>query len=193
MKTINQKLLSNLLLCIIFILNSCNINSSNNKNYSEIINETKKIYPKTEVLIIIDFKIHSGKNRLFVYDLNTNKLLLKSLCTHGNGLGSTKSSPIFSNKIGSHCSSLGYFKVSGFNITGLKLPSYLLDGLNSTNNNARKRHILIHPYYTVPNHEIYPFYLDMNTSWGCFITSPESFKRISRIIKNKNTLIYSVY
>lgn len=175
-------------LCL-FLLISCN----NENDYSKIINNTKTIYPKTEILIIVDFKIHSGKNRLFVYDLKTNKLLLKSLCSHGSGLRSTKKTPEFSNKIGSHCSSLGYFKVSEYNITGLNLPSYILDGLNKTNNNARKRQLLIHPYYTVPNYEIYPFYLDMQTSLGCFVISPKSFSKLKKIMNNKNTLIYSIY
>lgn len=149
-------------------------------------------YKNYDYYIIVDFKIPSGKNRFFVYDRN-NQLILQSLCEHGNGMGSTKTHPIFSNKIGSNCSSLGKFEIKGFNIMSSNIPSFVLKGLNSTNSNAFKRQLLIHPYYTIPDFEIYPFNLPMTSSRGCFVISPIKFKLLQKYIKNKKGILISIY
>lgn len=162
-------------------------NSSDNKDYSRYINQSTYDY-----VIVVDFSIHSGKNRFFMFNKD-KQLVLKSLCEHGCGNGSTKKVPKFSNKIGSNCSSLGKFKVSGYNIMRDKTPSYLLDGLDSTNSNAKKRHLLIHPYYIIPDFEIYPIYLPTSYSQGCFIISPIKFKIFQKYIKNKKVILYSIY
>lgn len=162
-------------------------NSSDNKNYSRYINQSTYDY-----VIVVDFSIHSGKNRFFMFNKD-KQLVLKSLCEHGCGNGSTKKVPKFSNKIGSNCSSLGKFKVSGYNIMRDKTPSYLLDGLDSTNSNARNRQLLIHPYYSIPDFEIYPIYLSMTSSQGCFVISPFKFIKLSKIINNKKVILYSIH
>ena len=147
---------------------------------------------KAKYIIFVNFSIHSGKNRLFVYDIKNNKIILKSLCAHGNGLNSTNSTPIFSNVPGSHCSSLGFFKLGDFNYMSNNVPSYILHGLSSTNYNARIRQILIHPYYSVSPVPIYPFYTDMNISNGCFVIDTITFNKIVDIAnKNNNIILYS--
>jgi hypothetical protein len=35
--------------------------------------------------VFINFKIHSGKYRYFVYDLKNNKILQKAIVAHGDG------------------------------------------------------------------------------------------------------------
>lgn len=169
------------------MLTSCSSNNIN-KDYSKYINNSSKY----DYIIIVDFSIHSGKNRFFLFNKN-KKLLLKSLCEHGYGGRSTKSNPHFSNRIGSNCSSLGKFRVGSYNIMKNYIPSYLLDGLDSCNNNARKRQLLIHPYYSVPDFEIYPKHLSMTSSQGCFVISPIKFKKFSNIINNKKVILYSIY
>lgn len=171
---------------IIFLFTSCN--NINVKDYSKYINN----FGNHDYIIIVDFSIHSGKNRFFLFDKNKN-LILKSLCEHGYGGKSTKVKPYFSNKIKSNCSSLGRFEVGSYNIMKNHIPSYLLKGLDSCNNNARKRQLLIHPYYSVPDFEIYPKYLSMTSSQGCFVISPFKFIRLSKIISNKKVILYSIY
>jgi len=46
--------------------------------------ETSPRYNK-KVAFFIDMKIPSGKNRFFVYDLQTNKIIDKGLVAHGSG------------------------------------------------------------------------------------------------------------
>ena len=180
-----QNCISKLILFLI-ILSSC---SSSNKQIEDKFRECKKNFPNVDYIIIVNFSIPSGKNRFFLYD-NNGKLLLETLCEHGNGKGSTKQIPKFSNQIESHCSSLGYYAVENYNIMSkTKLPSFILNGVSSTNNNCKKRQILIHPYYDVPPFEIYPFYLNM--SYGCFVINSIKFKKLSNIIINKKVILYS--
>ena len=163
------------LLGILLITNKC---SSNMKNYSTYIDNKHDYY------IIVDYSIHPGKYRFFVFD-NKGKCILKSLCEQGKGVNK------FSNKIGSNYSSLGKFKVKGFNIMSNNLPSFLLEGLDSSNSNAKKRQILIHPYYTVPDFEIFSL-KPITTSKGCFIISPIKFKLLQYYISNKKVVLYSI-
>lgn len=159
--------------------------SSRDKNYSKYINNQYDYY------IIVDFSIPSGKNRFFVFD-NNNNCVLQSLCEHGIGLNSTNNHPVFSNKIGSNCSSLGKFEVESFNIMSSNIPSFILNGLDSSNNNAKKRQILIHPYYTVPDFEIYPIDIIYRSSKGCFVISPIKFKLLQKYITHKKVILYSI-
>ena len=44
----------------------------------------------TDFCILIDMNIHSGKNRMFVYDFKKNEIERSSLCAHGSGKGNKK-------------------------------------------------------------------------------------------------------
>lgn len=167
--------------CIILILFFSFI--CNAKNYTKYIN---KNYDYT---IIVDYSIPSGKNRFFVYN-NYKKCILKSLCECGienNGI------PLFSNNIGSNCSSLGRFEIQYFSKMSNNIPCFILKGLDKSNNNALRRGIFIHPYITVPDFEINPYKLPIKSSKGCFIISPIKFIMLQRYIKNKKVLLYSIY
>ena len=146
------------------------------------------------VAIFVDYSIHSGKNRFIVYDFQKKKVILSSLCTHGNGGGSTENKPVFSNQYGSNCSSLGMFKVGRYiTTTRAKLPAFLLDGLSATNSNARKRQILIHPYYTVCDIPTYPFHAPMNVSQGCFVISPLKFQALKTFFQQGKPVLLWAY
>ena len=181
---------------LIFLISLLCISCSHDKLSQQVINKgiqyVNKYNMNTNYIIFVDFNKHSGKNRFYVYDLHKKTIILESLCAHGMGLGSTKDHPVFSNKLGSHCSSLGFYKVGGYNITRLNLPSYILEGLSSTNSNAKQRMLLIHPYYTISDIPTYPIYAPMNVSEGCFVISPIKFKQLSKILSsNKNICLYA--
>ena len=123
--------------------------------------------------IIVDYSKPSGKHRVFVCDLKNQKIMASSLCAHGAGKGSSVFKPIFSNEIGSNCSSLGHYKITGrHQMSSSGLPSFRLQGLDASNSNAMKRGILIHSAKLVSYCRlgIYPFYLplDRRISSGCF-------------------------
>jgi hypothetical protein len=95
--------------------------------------------------VVVDFSGPSGKHRFFVCDLNKQQIISSSLCAHGSGKGSTITKPVFSNEVGSNCSSLGHYAIIGrHKMSSTGLPSFRLKGLDPSNSNTMKRVILIH-------------------------------------------------
>ena len=100
----------------------------------------------TDYGILVDYSRHSFQQRFYVVDLNTGEIVLKSLCGHGRGGDSSVFRGEFSNVPGSHCSSLGHYKIGRERkMYNYPVNAFELDGLDETNSNARARAILIHP------------------------------------------------
>ena len=96
--------------------------------------------------ILVDYSRHSFQKRLFVYDFNKEKVIMKSLCAHGSGGESTVFRGDFSNNPGSHCSSLGQNRGGrNRNMYRRPVPAFEVHGLDKSNSNALSRGILIHP------------------------------------------------
>ena len=149
--------------------------------------------------VIVDFSYPSGKHRFFVCDLQTNKIISSSLCAHGAGNGSTITKPVFSNEIGSNCSSLGHYAITGkHKMSSTGLPSFRLKGLDSSNSNAMKRGILIHSAKIVSMSRlgIFPFYLplDKRISSGCFAVDIDMMDIVGELVDNekKPILLYAL-
>ena len=137
--------------------------------------------------ILIDFGIHSGKKRFFVWDFNKKEITHKFLVGHGCGDNTwsgdeTKDNPSFSNIEDSHRSSLGKYIIGerGYSNWGVNT-KYLMHGLESTNSNALKRIIVFHSWEEVADEEIYPN--GTPEGWGCPTISNASFKIIDPLLK----------
>lgn len=137
--------------------------------------------------ILIDFGIHSGKKRFFVWDFKQNKIIHQFLVGHGCGDNSwsgdeTKDNPSFSNIEDSHRSSLGKYKIGerGYSSWGVNT-KYLMHGLESTNSNALKRIIVFHSWEEVADEEVYP--KGTPEGWGCPTISNASFRVIDPLLK----------
>ena len=94
-------------------------------------------------LAIIDFRLPSSDERLWILDLRDGRLVLRDLVAHGRNSGELNAS-WFSNTVGSLQSSLGLFRgrEAYFGKHGYSLR---LDGLEpGINDNARDRAIVIH-------------------------------------------------
>lgn len=95
-------------------------------------------------IIVIDFKQHNSKKRFYLVNMNTGDVE-RYLTAHGKNSDpdydgyATK----FSNSEGSLMSSLGFY-VTAETYYGDNGYSLRLDGLSSTNSNARSRAIVIH-------------------------------------------------
>jgi hypothetical protein len=149
--------------------------------------------------IVVDYSKPSGKHRFFVCDLKKEKIIASSLCAHGAGKGSTVFKPIFSNEIGSNCSSLGHYKITGrHKMSSSGLPSFRLQGLDTSNSNAMKRGILIHSAKLVSYCRlgIYPFYLplDRRISSGCFAIDIDMMDVVGNLVdkEKKPILLYAI-
>jgi len=103
--------------------------------------------PQPSTLSVIDFSRPSTEPRLWVFDLASHTLLFEELVAHGRNTGENLASK-FSNRSGSHMSSLGVFRTAE-SYVGANGYSLRLDGLEpGINDRARDRAIVIHgaPY-----------------------------------------------
>jgi L,D-transpeptidase-like protein len=94
---------------------------------------------------VVDFDLHSAKERLFLFDLKENSVS-RYLCAHGRGSEGEIDDGYateFSNRDGSKASSLGIY-LCAETFHGDHGYSLKLDGLESTNSNARLRAIVLH-------------------------------------------------
>lgn len=152
----------------------------------------------TDCCLLVDYGRHSGRVRFFVWDFEKEKAVLKSLCAHGYGKGSTARKPIFSNETGNFCSSLGHYKVGKEKTMGKPKgrKALVLYGKDKTNSNAFQRGILIHPV-SLPNFPIYPFLIPVKVhkvfghkirpkSEGCITIPFGKYDKVSNIVKSSS-------
>ena len=152
----------------------------------------------TDFCILIDMKIHSGKHRMFVYDFNSKEVERKALCAHGRGKGDRKSTgarPLFSNEEGSLLTSLGKYKIGvrSYSKWGINV-HYKLHGLETTNDNAFKRIVVLHSFTPVPSFEMYPMHMP-KCSQGCPVTDDDTMTWLDAKLKNteKSVLLWIFY
>ena len=127
---------------------------------------------------LIDMHISSGKNRFFVYNLNTDSVEIAGLVTHGSGLTNTDT-PVFSNTPDSYCTSLGKYKI-GKSYLGKFGLAYKVYGLDNSNSKAFARFVVLHAHECVPNEEVSP--LPICERWGCPTVAPAFLKQLQSYI-----------
>ncbi len=145
----------------------------------------------SKIAFFMDMRIKSGRNRFFVYDLENNKIIDEGLVANGSGSETEVRGELkFSNEPNSKCTSLGRY-IIGKSYKGIFGKSYILKGLDQTNNNAVKRMIVLHSYSAVPDNE-QDYYIAL--SHGCPMVSEVFFKRLEKIIdSSKSAIILNVY
>lgn len=149
----------------------------------------------TRYCFLADFSIHSGRKRFFVWDFKGDSIKYASLCAHGYGKNSTTTKPVYSNVEGSSCSSLGRYKVGirSYSKWGIHV-HYKLHGLESTNNNAYKRYVVLHSFTPVPKAEIYPMHLPLGMSQGCPVICNQTMTQIDALLKTlKEPVLLWIY
>jgi len=146
-----------------------------------------KIEPqKPHVITIIDFTKPSSEKRCLVVDLQEHEVLFHTYVAHGSGSGENYAK-IFSNKGGSHCSSLGFYKTAE-TYQGKHGYSLRLDGLEQgINHNARNRAIVIHGAKYV-NPDFIKKQGRLGRSWGCPAFAPDVAPKIIDAIRNGSCL-----
>lgn len=134
-------------------------------------------------------KIHSGKNRFFVYDLKKEAIVDQGLVAHGSGSETEIQGKLkFSNTNNSLATSLGKYYI-GNSYVGKFGKAYRLYGLDKTNSNAFERAVVLHKYSDVPYEEQADYICN---SYGCPMVNSNYFKRIESIIDNSKTSILLV-
>jgi len=144
----------------------------------------------TEFCILIDMSLHSGVKRFIVLDFKKDTVTNSFLVGHGCckqpwSKDATKENPTFSNVDGSHCSSLGKYKIGerAYSDWGVNI-KYVLHGLEPSNSNAQKRFIVFHSWEAVSDEEVFPN--GTPEGWGCPTISNNSFKWIDPMLKSSS-------
>lgn len=201
-------LLCNVILCLLLFTN-CSCNETDPIAVPADMNKIQEIAQKaytycknnkrnTDFFILIDLSVHSGLKRFFIWDFNTQSISHSFLVSHGccnspwGGDGS-KDKAIVSNEHGSHCSSVGKYLIGerGFSNWGINV-KYLLHGLESSNNNALGRQIVLHGWNMVSDEDVFPS--GTPEGWGCPAISNNSMRIVDKKLKNasKKTLLWII-
>jgi hypothetical protein len=144
----------------------------------------------SQIISIVDFTKPSSKKRLFVIDVENEKLLFNTYVAHGQNSGQDFAT-VFSNEPDSYKSSLGFYRTSS-TYMGKNGFSLKLQGLeNGINSNAEARGIVMHGADYVSEHLIQSQGF-IGRSWGCPAVKNELNKPIIEKIKNgSGFFIYS--
>ncbi len=137
----------------------------------------------SDILTIIDYSMPSTSRRLWVLDLQHNKLLLNTVVSHGAQTGDLYAKS-FSDAPGTHKSSLGVF-VTDTTYDGHNGFSLRLKGLErGFNANAYSRSIVMHGAWYVNEgaHHV-------GRSWGCPAVPERLAKYVINTIKGGSVLV----
>jgi len=141
----------------------------------------------TQFCVLIDMSLHSGVKRFVVWDYKADSISNIFMVSHGccdNPWCSdaSKEAPAFSNVEGSHCSSLGKYKLGkrAWSEWGINI-KYEMHGLEATNKNALSRLIVFHSWDKVTDEELYP--QGTVEGWGCPTISNNSMLILDPKIK----------
>lgn len=149
----------------------------------------------TNYCMLVDMLVHSGKKRFFLWDFNKDTIAYSSLCCHGYGQGSNETNPVFSNILGSYCTSLGKYKTGAraYSKWGINI-HYKLHGLETSNSNAFNRIVVLHSHSYVPDYEIYPNHLPLGYSQGCPVIDNYIMAILDEILKKtKKPILLWIY
>ena len=135
----------------------------------------------------VDMSVFEKYGTVISYDFTKKEITNSMLVGHGCGKSPwsfdfSKEKPTFSNVDGSHCSSLGKYKIGerAWSDWGINV-KYVLHGLEKTNNNAQSRYIVFHSWKKVSDTEIYPD--GTPEGWGCPTISNNNMKIIDKLLK----------
>jgi hypothetical protein len=138
------------------------------------------------LLTVIDYSLPSRVRRLWVLDLERNRVLAHELVAHGRGTGEDMARR-FSNRPGSLQSSLGVF-VTGATYQGKHGLALRLRGLDAgVNDRAAARAIVVHgAWYVTP--AMVAKVGRLGRSEGCPALSPAAATRVIGLIRDGSVL-----
>ena len=132
------------------------------------------------ILVIVDYHQPSFSKRFYVIDMDIPRVLYHVKVSHGRESGEGYAHH-FSNRRGSHQSSLGFFS-TGESYTGKNGFSLRLDGLDKGyNDNARPRNLVVHGAAYISDGLI-------GRSYGCLALPLPVNTQIIEVIKDGNCI-----
>ncbi len=151
------------------------------KGYVQLQDKLKK-----PLLTVIDYSLPSTQKRLWIIDLEQQKILLHTVVAHGRNSGALLAEK-FSNRPESYQSSLGFFQ-TGEAYQGKHGYSLRLDGLEAgINDQARARAIVIHGA-DYANETVAATAGRLGRSLGCPAVPPKLSTPLIKLIKEGSLL-----
>jgi hypothetical protein len=155
--------------------------SISERRVNEALTFCKKNELSTDYAVFVDFSKHSGRDRYMIFSFSKHKVIYRCLCA--SGLNKNK----FSNRPGSNLSSLGKYRITNeIHNMSIGREGLVVDGLESSNSNARNRKILIH-YSEVLNSvpkSLFPIPIFIDgISQCCFSIPSEGVNKTKRLPK----------
>ncbi len=148
--------------------------------------QNKSKFSNSEYISIINFAQSSKTKRFYIINMKTGKVWAIRTA-HGKGSDANHDgyAEKFSNVSGSNASSLGVYRTAEtyYGKHGLSLK---LDGLSSTNSNARRRAVVIHGASYVQEANVI-----QGRSWGCPAVSMNNRDTVIQLLKG-GSLIFAV-
>ena len=141
------------------------------------------------LVTVIDYSRPATEKRLWVVDVQSDSVLAREYVAHGEGSGGLEATR-FSNRDGSHQSSLGTF-ITGERFVGIRGRSLPLHGLEAgINDNAYTRGLLIHGTPAVS--EARALRGTMGVTEGCAGVPSKSARRLINLI-GTGTVVFVWY
>jgi hypothetical protein len=137
---------------------------------------------KNPHLAVADMQLNSAQKRLWVFDMQHEKLLYRTLVAQGRTTGLLNAT-YFSNKVNSHATSLGVY-ITQQNYIGHHGLSLRLQGMDAGfNSNAYQRDIVLHAASYV-SQKFVNTYHRLGRSWGCPAVSEQLIKPLVNTLKD---------
>jgi hypothetical protein len=142
---------------------------------------------ETRVLAVADMSQPSTAKRLYVIDLERRVLVMRTFVAHGQNTGELMAEH-FSNRHGSHQTSLGLYRVGAEIISPKHGPALLLHGLEAgLNDQALPREVIIHGADYVSESFI-DKHGRLGRSWGCPAVSRADMPVVIDLLANGGVL-----
>lgn len=139
-------------------------------------------FKNRDIITVIDFTLPSTDKRMYVIDMKNKKLLYHTIVSHGRNSGE-KYATSFSNRHGSHQSSLGFYTTENTYFGGNGY-SLVLEGLEKgINDQAKARAVVIHGA-DYCSQDVIKNTGRLGRSYGCPALPRELTKPIINTIKN---------
>lgn len=143
---------------------------------------------RSRVVAIADMTQPSTAKRLYVIDLERQVLVLRTYVAHGQGSGELMATH-FSNREGSHQTSLGLYRVGAEIVSPKHGAALLLHGLErGTNCQALKREVIMHGADYV-SESFVKEHGRLGRSWGCPAVSRADMPRMLELLA-EGALLY---
>ncbi len=156
------------------------------RGYLNLLNDGK-LNDNKRILTICDLSVSANKNRMWIIDLDTKKVLLNTLVAHGRGSGKEYATS-FSNRNNTHKTSLGFY-ITGDTYDGDHGMSLHLYGMDAGFNSAAfDRGIVVHGAYYVSKQYIENNENCLGRSWGCPAVPAKLSDMVINTIKDSTCL-----